>query len=195
MQLLEDDSNIMNIQTMNNITDIDMAVMGNLVDTPMHGYQLYKNITELPCVKMIWKVKIANIYAILNKFDQASYIQSLLVSNGNRPQKKQYKITDLGKKAFFEWINTPVNRSRDFRLIFQFKLFYSLKYTPSFAVQLIQNQRKMCQDWLKKSKPNGHNDQLDDDYSKYIIKFRNFQIQSYLDWLDWCEDHVLMEKK
>lgn len=180
---------------MNKITDIDMAVVGVLVDTPLHGYQLYKKITELQVFKLIWKVKIANLYAILNKLDHAGYIQPKLISNSNRPQKKQYIITDLGQKTFFDWIKTPVNRSRDFRLIFQFKLFYTLKYIPSHAVQIIENQRKMCQEWQKNPKLIGHNDQLIDDYSKFIIKFRIFQIQSNLDWLAWCENQIIMEIK
>lgn len=181
---------------MNKKTDFEISLLGPLVKRPMHGYHLHKELSDESPIKYIYKIKIANLYAILNKLEKLGWIESVISQEGNRPQRKLYNLTDSGKYKFFEWLDSPVSRGRDLRVIFLMKLFYGMNYQPEKVGQLVKNQKDVCKNWSIKSeavlKKEGT---FNEPFLQYIFSFRQHQINSYLEYLHWCEEKIIMEKK
>jgi len=186
----------MNIQIMNNIQETEIAILGILMDSPMHGYQIYKQITSLSDIGVIWKIKIANLYAILKKLESAGFVRSEVIQENNRPAKNRYELTEEGRKLFLHWISNPVKRGRDFRIVFLMKLYFAYQKGEKHVKYLIARQKEACKSWLIKWQLEISSNHEQDGFKPFIIQFRKTQVCAYLEWLEWCENHInSMENK
>ncbi len=175
---------------MNNIKDFDISIMGFLLENPIHGYQLHKQISELTDIGAIWRIKIANLYAILKKLEHAGYIQAKITQDGNRPARNKYYLTENGREIFLGWVNDPVSKGRDFRIIFLIKLFYAIKSGKNTAIDLINSQKEICRSWLNEWSSEKPIRKSHTEFTPFITRFRQTQVQAYLYWLDWCEQQI-----
>lgn len=178
---------------MNTQNEPQIALLGFLTRKPMHGYDIYKEITQLSGLGIVWHVKTGRLYAMLHKLEDQGYIHSRISQEGNRPQKTEYSITKDGQNAFGMWLAEPVRKGRDFRITFLLKLFFALERDQEQAKKLIDIQMGECKSWLdnfpETDQQNGN------DFNRIVGKFRNNQIQGYINWLDWCQNHIVEEEK
>ena len=110
---------------MNN-NNSDISLLGFLSINPMHGYELHKRVADLSGFGIVWNIKIGKLYAMLNRLEKDGYVRASIAKEGNRPARNEFSITSKGKKTFDAWSISPVNRGRDFRIIFLLKLYFSL---------------------------------------------------------------------
>ncbi len=174
---------------MNN-NDSDISLLGFLAFKPMHGYELHKQVTDLSGYGIVWNIKIGKLYAMLNRLEKERYIKSNLSKEGNRPARNEFSITNKGKKTFDVWSISPVNRGRDFRIIFLLKLYFSLRNGSEQAHKLIDSQIETCNSWLSNRKieiVSMEKDKPGDIFPSIVNTYRNIQIQGYLTWLGWCK--------
>ena len=174
---------------MNN-NNSDISLLGFLSIKPMHGYELHKQVTDLSGFGIVWNIKIGKLYAMLNRLEKDGYIHSTISREGNRPARNEFSITNKGKKTFDAWSVSPVNRGREFRIIFLLKLYFSLMRGIERANKLINSQIDTCNSWLSDGKVI-FNDFEDitavDKFPGIVNAYRKIQIQGYLSWLDWCK--------
>jgi DNA-binding PadR family transcriptional regulator len=77
-----------------------IALLGALSRRPMHGYDVK---TTLAAWSMDWwaDIQSGSIYAGLKKLEQDGLIEIVETSrNGNRPERRVFQITELGKREF-----------------------------------------------------------------------------------------------
>jgi len=173
---------------MNTKLELESALLGFLIDNPMHGYELNKNISDLSGVGLVWRVKTGKLYAMLKKLEAGGFATSSTIKNGNRPAKIVFSATEQGKKYFLDWIKEPVKHGREFRIKFLLKLYFSIKGNEKTAKHLIRSQIKETENWRrdieKSQKEEGK------EFKKIVTTYRLFQINNLIDWLEWCDKFI-----
>ena len=160
----------------------EYAILGALMKRPMHGYDLHK---FLSCgLGMVWHVGISNIYAMLKKLEADGHIRSTLKTQGNRPARRVFAITEDGEGVFKEWISKPVDSIRDMRVEFIVKLYFLRELGLAEGHALIGRQMAVCQRILKCVDGSA---MTQSDLARLLFDFRTLQIRSILSWLEECE--------
>lgn len=81
------------------------AILALLVDCPQSGYDLTKSFEE--SVGCFWKASHQQIYRELAKLEAQGWLQSEIVPQDGRPDKKLYTVTDRGRHHLTNWIAEP----------------------------------------------------------------------------------------
>lgn len=176
----------------------ELALLGFLRHEPMHGYELYQHLSAASGLWMVWRVKQSQMYALLAKLEAAGYIAATLEPQAARPPRKVYALTDAGNAVFANWLVTPVRRARHMRMEFLAKLYFAQQDGVETALELIQQQRKVCETWLAavcadaRPIPDRATD-AEQTYAEMVKTFRQHQIEALLEWLEACRAQVVAE--
>lgn len=82
------------------------AILSILVSAPNSGYDLAKrfNPSVEGSVGFFWNASFQQIYRELNRLEEKEWLQAESVQQENRPDKRIYSVTALGKKQLCQWI-------------------------------------------------------------------------------------------
>jgi PadR family transcriptional regulator, regulatory protein AphA len=114
-----------------------LALLGLLRAHPCHAYELHHVLQRTEALAIVWHLKQGNLYALLAKLEEAGYVASTLEQHGARPPRKMLRLTERGQEAFVEWLASPVEHGRDFRLEFLAKLYFAAQEGEQAVVTLI----------------------------------------------------------
>lgn len=169
----------------------EYALLGFLRQQPMHGYEIYQQLSDRTGLGLIWRLKQSRLYALLAKLERRGYVTSTLQPQDTHPPRKVFHLTDAGREAFLTWVQTPVQRGRRLRLDFLAKLHFSRYEGPAVTRQLIEQQRLACRDWLAELQVQANDVQDTQPFNWLVHEFRAGQIQAMLIWLDTCQQTLL----
>ncbi|MFM7583466.1 MAG: helix-turn-helix transcriptional regulator [Caldilinea sp.] len=116
----------------------EYALLGLLRKKPLHGYELIQQIQAAQVKGLVWKIKQSMLYAVLGRLEEEGLVSSVLESQGARPPRKLFHLTVQGGERFAQWLRTPVQHGRDFRLELLTKLYFAVG--EGAAVELIRRQ-------------------------------------------------------
>jgi DNA-binding PadR family transcriptional regulator len=159
------------------------ALLGFLLDGPLHGYDLYKVI----CAELgpTWHLGLSQMYAILNDYAARNWIRTRVELQGARPAKKMLELTPAGHAAFEAWLAQPARGLREFRVDFFARLYFARAAGSRPAQRLIDQQiaasrRELAslQARRKAAKPNA------DDFADCVRSFRIVQLTTIIKWLE-----------
>ena len=125
----------------------DYPVLGVLVESPGHGYDLNQKLNRR--LGDIWRLGLSHIYAVLAGLEQAALVRHYEVKQDTRPSKKVFHITEDGRLLFLKWVSSPVIHMRDIRLEFLAKLHFSRLNSHSAMLDLIKLQLCVCEDLMR----------------------------------------------
>lgn len=168
----------------------EYALLGFLLAGPSHGYELHKKFSESSSVGMIWGVKIANMYAQLEKLERRGLISGRLQESDQRPARTQYSLTPQGEEEFNSWLHEPVHHPRDFRHDFFVRLFFIARYQPDELTALVERQIEICSSWQRDLMDKPDELPQSGNFADMVNYFRHSQIQSMLDWLTWLKTQI-----
>jgi PadR family transcriptional regulator AphA len=134
-------SNLPEEQTMNvqkRPLTAEHALLGLLCEKPLHGYELIQQIQAAQTKGLVWKIKQSMLYAVLGRLEEEGLVASVLEPQGARPPRKLFHLTVQGGERFAQWLRTPVQHGRDFRLELLTKLYFAVG--EGAAVELIRRQ-------------------------------------------------------
>src|SRR5262245_51376561 len=92
---------------------IKHAILGLLVEEPLHGYDL-KTAYESE-VAPSSQLNFGQVYATLDRLHKGGLVTSERISQLERPDKKVYSLTEAGRHELQEWLKTPSSHAFDFR--------------------------------------------------------------------------------
>ncbi len=165
------------------VNTLSFAILGFFLEKPYHGYELYKHMSQSVEFKGIWRIKQSLFYGYLDKFFQEGYLDQRILEGDPYPARKEYSLTDEGKKFILSWIEKPVIHGREMRQEFLAKLFFAMKLDLQKGLSLIDNQKVECESWLDQisfaEEPNHST------YQSLIFQYRIRQIQAMIDWLQY----------
>ncbi len=85
---------------------LEHAILGFLNYKPFSGYDLKKVFDT--SVRHFWTADQSQIYRTLNQLTEKGWVEVEKVDQENRPARKDYRITELGREALQEWLITPL---------------------------------------------------------------------------------------
>ena len=163
------------------------ALLGLLRDHPMHPYEMHQQLLQAEALGLVWHLKQSHLYALLAKLEESGYLVSTTELQGTRPPRKMLTLTAEGRKAFTDWVRTPVQHGRDFRVEFLAKLFFAGREGPGAVTALISHQRVECSVWIVELRREISALEPVRRYDRLVLQFRLSQLEAIQRWLDECE--------
>jgi len=166
---------------------IEQALLGFLIQKPMHGYDLHQQAkAELGD---IWYMGISNIYGTLKRLEKNAWVESTLVPQENHPSRKVYQITPSGEQGFLDWLHNPILTMRKMRVEFPTKLYFFRTLNLKGVNDLITTQETFCREQADKLKQQAA--QRDPhDLVRLVFDFRRYQIEAIITWLHDCREKL-----
>jgi PadR family transcriptional regulator AphA len=169
---------------------LEYILLGFLYQGPIHGYDLYKKISNFKGISLVWHIKQSQLYALLDKLEDDDLLTSNIVPGEAYMLRKEYQITTIGRQSFLTWVTRPVGHGREMRQEFLAKLYFSQKSGIEASLRLIEEQKAVCAGWLSNlhiSYSKTTDEQL---YERMIFHYRISQTQAMIEWLDYCRTEI-----
>lgn len=128
----------------------EYALLGLLWNGPQHGYELHRAFAADQELGAICRLEQSQLYAFLKKLEQLGYLESTLEPQEGRPPRRMVGLTQTGRETFRQWIEAPVPRPREVRLLFLLKLFFARAFGAATVRTLITRQIEACRVFLEK---------------------------------------------
>lgn len=170
---------------------IELALLGYLQRQPLHGYEIHQRLIEPEGLGRIWWMKQAYLYALLGKLEEAGYITASIQPQVARPARRMFRLTVKGVEAFENWLAAPVERPRQMRQEFQVKLYFAQLEGAEVCARLIDEQRRMCHQWLAEQLSAAEQDRDQKVHLWLVDRYREGQIQAMLNWLDVVQEKLV----
>lgn len=155
-----------------------------------HGYELARQFAHGPLAEII-RLEPGMLYHHLRKLARAGLITVRVEEQANRPARQLHAITPAGEAALDRWLAVPVHATREIRLDFLLKLYFSRQRDPALARSLLAGQRAVCAA-LEGSLADQLRDLTaeDDPFSRQILELRLEQTRAASAWLAEVEDSL-----
>jgi DNA-binding PadR family transcriptional regulator len=165
---------------------LEYILLGFLCESPIHGYDLHKKISQFEGISLVWHIKQSQLYALLDRLEADGLLTSSLIPGEAHLLRKEYQVTPLGRQSFLAWVTCPVGHGRDMRQEFLAKLYFAEKSGAGAGLELIEEQKVVCGEWLSSLHSRFANSGEDQRYERMIFQYRISQTQAMLEWLDYC---------
>ena len=110
------------------------AVLGFLELQPMSGYDLNKAFKE--SAGHFWSADQSHIYRTLADLESQELVNSTLVPQDGKPDRREYSITGQGKKELDAWLASPMPMDT-MRESFLVRLFFAARLGAEGVLSLI----------------------------------------------------------
>jgi DNA-binding PadR family transcriptional regulator len=114
------------------------ALLGFLLNGPMHGYDLYKQVDQE--LAPVWHLGLSQMYAIFKSFAARGWVRVRVQAQGARPSKNILELTPIGRKAFETWRTLSARGLREFRVDFFLRLYFARIAGVGSAKELVECQ-------------------------------------------------------
>ncbi len=165
------------------------AILSVLINCPCSGYDLAKQFDE--SVGFFWTASHQQIYRELIKLESQGYIEAKVIHQSNRPDKKSYQVTELGRNLLQAWIAEPsdIPPLKDDLLV---KLYAGEQVQPEVLIVDLAHHRDLHQERLETYKTIAKQwfyspeDLPRGDRYRYMTLQCGIQFETQ--WLVWCEE-------
>lgn len=124
------------------------GILGLLNYGPQTGYEI--NTFFQNSLSFFWKAQTSQIYRELNKLEQEGLANSELIVQYDKPNKKLYHISEMGKNAFDQWLADEDINSANVRNTFLMRIFFSGFQDKEKTIRILENYIKEMERELKK---------------------------------------------
>lgn len=167
----------------------EFALLGLVRRAPVHGYELLQKFSAPDGLSEIWRIKIGQVYAFLNKLEDQGYLTSTRQPQSDYPARRLYAITPAGETAFLDWMRTPVTTARDLRQLFLLKLYFEDEVPRGVIAKLIADQIDLCRGWLQ-SLERERASAIG--WKQRVACFRKEMVQASLHWLETIQPKFIL---
>jgi DNA-binding PadR family transcriptional regulator len=157
-------------------------LLGYLAERPMHGYELHQRLEDPTALGTVWRVKQAQLYALLGKLEGESLVEVTEETQDGKARRVLH-LTAAGRETLDQWLRSPVPHGRELRIEFLAKLYFAQRRGNGTAQTLIEAQRRQLEQWLDEhpAPPRAET------YRHLVHAFRAGQIRAMIEWLAACE--------
>lgn len=111
------------------------AILASLDFQPMTGYDLKKFFDQ--SVGHFWSTTQSHIYKALNDLESQGWVQKHTIPQEDKPNRKEYSITDSGRVELRRWLTTPLPLA-PVREAWLIQLFFSHHSTNAEIAALLE---------------------------------------------------------
>ncbi len=158
------------------------VLLGLLFQGPRHGYELHQEFTD--SLGAVWQVGLSQLYAQLKALEDEGLVACQTEVQPNRPPRKVYSLTNLGRERFLEWLHEPTPHIRGIRLEFLSRLFLFNRLGLPGLGDLIDRQKALCQ--ARAESLSRLANEAEDPFLRRVYEFRRGQVEAVIHWLDAC---------
>ncbi len=166
---------------------LEQALLGLLMQEPVHGYDLYQRVEDE--LGVVWYMGISNIYGALKRLEHAGQVEFTLSPQEGRPPRKVYRITSAGERSFLDWVRQSVPTMRDMRVEFLAKLYFFRALGLEGVGGLIAAQEAVCRERVERLERSAAQCGRRD-FNRLVYDFRRRQVEAILDWLQMCREEM-----
>ena len=164
---------------------LENAALGLLVVGPKHGYELYRDF--LKTFSPIWKAGRSKFYAALADLNARGFLDATVEPQTDRPPRKVYHITEVGRQFLMEWLYQPVTPIHQCRVELLAKLRFFDLLGLSDVSRLIDAQLGVCYAALQRIR---EQEAGDDPLYRLVYSFREKRVKALIEWLGECESSI-----
>lgn len=113
------------------------AILASLDLQPMTGYDLKKFFDQ--SVGHFWSTTQSHIYKALNELESQGWVQKRTVAQENKPNRKEYTITEAGRAELRRWLTTPLPPT-PVREAWLIQIFFSHKSSNEEIAALLERR-------------------------------------------------------
>jgi PadR family transcriptional regulator AphA len=157
----------------------EYLLLGALFLGPKHGYEIIQFLES--ALESTWQVSTSQLYVLLKRLEHDGLLESRVEKQETRPSKHVFSLTFEGKKAFLEWLRSPVEHIRDLRFEFLAKLFFFQSLSFEGGSELIKAQIKSLK-YIKERLQNA-NKREPDAFRKLVFDIKLITIETWQEWL------------
>jgi DNA-binding PadR family transcriptional regulator len=128
----------------------EYAILGLLAEEPRHGYDLTRVFAFDTELGQVCHLEMSMLYALLKKLERDGLIDPHPEAVSPNKIKRIYRLTEAGQQAFTDWVERPVEKTREIRLNFLVKLYFARRESEAAARQLLDEQLAHSQSALKR---------------------------------------------
>lgn len=121
------------------MTPTSQAILGLLSIVPMSGYDLAHAAER--SVGQFWPVSKSQVYAELARLEPLGLVQGTEIAQDRRPDKRVFRLTELGEEALDSWLESGDLAAPKFRLPFLLKIFLGHRTAPEHSAELLRQVR------------------------------------------------------
>jgi DNA-binding PadR family transcriptional regulator len=167
------------------------AILVSLIESPASGYDLGKQFDS--SVGFFWKATHQQIYRELTKLEDLGWISAEVIAQENRPDKKLYSVTELGKQQLIEWMAQPseLTSIKDELLV---KIFAGYMAPKEAILEELERHRQLHAEKLKIyqdiEQQYFQNPQALCPQAKFRYLTLRKGIGYEMDWITWCDEAI-----
>ena len=167
------------------------TILATLGDDAFSGYDLWKKFTE--CTNHYWQASQQQVYRELNKLESQGAIALEIVAQENRPDKKLYRITPIGKEILTKWIaetSEPMAIREDLLV----KVLASHLVAPEVIIQELKRRQQIHQERLEACQRIEQEEYADlsqlsaAEKCVYLTLRRGIRYET--EWVAWCDEAI-----
>ena len=121
---------------------LELAILGLLKESSMHGYQLKKRLSET--LGSFWQVSYGSLYPALKRLQRQGAVEMTFPQEDVARRKNVYRITPLGEEMFRELLERAGHEaSEDGGFSVRLAFFQYLK--PETRIRLLERRRSFLE--------------------------------------------------
>ncbi len=117
------------------------ALLGFLSYQPMSGYELKQRMDS--STTHFWHAKLSQIYVTLKALEEEGLVESKLEEQTERPDKRNYQITEKGQSELSRWLALPDVSLSPKKETIILKLFFSARLERETLLTQLRLQRDL----------------------------------------------------
>lgn len=123
------------------------SILGLLDERPMTGYDLKKVFDG--SVGHFWNADQAQIYRTLSKLSSEGFVRVNVVTQEDRPDRKEHRLTEAGREELSRWLQSPMPEEPS-REPFLARIFFAgSAQDPELVRMLISARRAAANEQLQ----------------------------------------------
>jgi DNA-binding PadR family transcriptional regulator len=173
---------------------IKHAIMGLLAGRPLHGYELKAGYEELVPATAL---NFGQVYTNLERLNRDGLVTFEVVNQAERPDKKVYALTEVGRKELREWLATPSSLDLDLRNETFLKLMLARRLRGADPLKVVAMERRAAFEQLHevaqgKARAEQEGAPL---HNILLLELAVLRLEAFLKWLERCEAAFKEDKK
>jgi DNA-binding PadR family transcriptional regulator len=165
------------------------AILATLAHQECSGYDLAKRFDE--SVGYFWSATHQQIYRELSQLEARAWIHSQTIEQEDRPNKKLFTLTHLGRQKMLEWMAQPSKHSKHKEEILV-KLFAGALMEPHQLGAELVRSRTSHQQQLETYQNIAHQYFPDPTALSFSDKCQYLTLRQGMrhetNWIEWCDE-------
>lgn len=87
---------------------LEHALLVSLSERPAAGLELARRFDR--SIGFFWTATHQQIYKVLRRMEADGWVVAQVIGQSGRPEKREYSVTDVGRKVLADWIATTTPR-------------------------------------------------------------------------------------